>query len=257
MFVEIEENLTKPFPVVLVSYSETSEQGVIVRPNGFPFHHILWVTDGEGEFEIEGKTMHISAGNGVFLQKECPHSYRRSGDVFATAWCTFLGAENMLSYYGMKNATVFRLPDYFKEMLRPLEMLSEKGSTFAERSSICYGWLTELLERLAMENVSPMQGIKDYIENNFATPITLDELAERMGTDKFAVCRRFKKEYGESVMSYLKKLRVSKAKHYLKYTAFPIHQIGLMCGFESPSYFGKIFREETGFSPKEYRFLKR
>ena len=254
MFVEIEENLTKPFPVVLVSYAETKEQSVIVRPEGFPFHHILWVKDGEGEFEMEGKTVHISAGHGVFLKKDCPHNYRKSGDTFSTAWCTFLGAEDMLSYYGMENATVFKLPDYFEEMLHPLEMLSEKGSTVAERSAICYSWLTELLERLTMENVSPMQGIKDYIENNFAT---LDELAERMDTDKFAVCRHFKKEYGDSVMNYLKKIRVSKAKHYLKYTAFPVHQIGIMCGFESHSYFGKIFREETGFSPKEYRFLKR
>ncbi|MBQ4088201.1 MAG: helix-turn-helix transcriptional regulator [Clostridia bacterium] len=257
MFFEIEENLKKPFPVILVSYASTQEQGSIVRPQGFRFHHFMWVTEGEGEFETEGKTLHISAGNGVFLKKDCPHSYRKSGETFSTAWCTFLGGEEVLSYYGMENATVFKLPDYFDEILRPLEMLSVKGSTPAERSAICYSWMMELLDRLALENISPVQRVKSYVENNFATPITLDELAKRMEMDKFAICRLFKKEYGDSVMNYMKKIRISKAKHYLKYTAFPIHEIGLMCGFESHSYFGKIFREETGVSPKEYRNRKR
>ncbi len=257
MFVEMEENLTKPYPVILVSYAESKEQGTMVRPEGFPFHHILWVTDGEGEFDLGGEVVHLAAGNGVFLRKDYPHSYRKCGDTFSTAWCTFQGAEEMLSYYGMGNAKVFKLPGYFKELCRPLEMLNEKGSTLSERSAVCYSWLTELLERLVMENASLGQLIREYMENNFATPITLEELAERTGVDKFAVCRRFKREYGVSVMNYLKEIRISKAKHYLKYTGFPIREIGVRCGFESPSYFGKIFREETGMSPKEYRNMKR
>jgi len=257
MFFEIEENLKKPFPVILVSYASTQEQGSIVRPKGFRFHHILWVTEGEGVFDLDGEEVCVSAGNGVFLHKDYPHGYRKNGDAFSTAWCTFQGAESVLSHYGMEKSKVFRLPTYFKEICHQLEMLNEKGSTVGERSAVCYNWLVELLEALAKENVSPMELVREYVENNFATPITLEELAERTGQDKFAVCRNFKKKYDISVMNYLKEIRVSKAKHYLKYTAFPIHEIGLMCGFESHSYFGKIFREETGVSPKDYRNRKR
>ena len=33
----------------------------------------------------------------------------------------------------------------------------------------------------------------------------------------------------------------------------PIDEVGALCGYMNPSYFGKVFREETGQTPREYR----
>ena len=39
----------------------------------------------------------------------------------------------------------------------------------------------------------------------------------------------------------------------LKHSADPVTEIAYSCGFSGPSYFGKIFRQEMGCSPSEYR----
>ena len=55
-------------------------------------------------------------------------------------------------------------------------------------------------------------------------------------------------------MHYLLMLRISHAKIYLiQYPDKKVTEISKMCGFESPSYFGKLFRREVGMTPEQYR----
>ena len=54
-------------------------------------------------------------------------------------------------------------------------------------------------------------------------------------------------------MQALKRIRIQKAKMFLLYSQAPIEEIGKMCGYDSGSYFTKIFRELEGCSPSEYR----
>ncbi|MNJ03440.1 Xylose operon regulatory protein [compost metagenome] len=42
----------------------------------------------------------------------------------------------------------------------------------------------------------------------------------------------------------------------LRTTELPVQEIGRCCGFDSPSYFGKVFREYMSMTPKEYRLKK-
>jgi AraC-like DNA-binding protein len=253
MFVEIQRNLKKPYPIILTAAGSTETQSAISRPNGFEFHHILWVTQGEGLFHFAGEPRHIGAGYGVFMNKDCPHAYTKSGETFATSWVTFQGAEDLLTFYRMNRFKVFKLPAFWKECCAQLSNLCEKGSTVAARSAACYSWLIELLETLEASDVSVFSRVRLYLENNFDKPLTLDEIAEVSGMDKFALCRYYAKERGMSVMSHLKQIRVTKAKQFLKFTVCSVAEIGEMCGFESPSYFGKIFKEETHMTPREYR----
>ena len=253
MFVEIQSNLTKPYPIILTAAGNSAAQSAIDRPNGFEFHHILWVTDGEGLFRFGEETYSISAGYGVFIKKDYPHAYAKNAERFATSWVTFLGAEELLQFYHMSDYKVFKLPAFWKESCAQLQNLCEKGSTVAARSAACYSWLIELLETLENADVSVFARVRNFLENNFHRPLTLDEIAEVSGMDKFALCRYYAKEKGMSVMNHLKQIRVTKAKQFLKFTMCSIAEIGEMCGFESPSYFGKIFKEETNMTPREYR----
>jgi AraC-like DNA-binding protein len=56
-----------------------------------------------------------------------------------------------------------------------------------------------------------------------------------------------------SPLAYLRDRRMEAAIALLRTTDTPIHEIGRLCGFDSPSYFGKIFREYMSMTPKEYR----
>ena len=131
MFVEIQRNLKKPYPIILTAAGSTETQSAISRANGFEFHHILWVTQGEGLFHFAGEPRHIGAGYGVFMNKDCPHAYTKSGETFATSWVTFQGAEDLLTFYRMNRFKVFKLPAFWKESCAQLSNLCEKGSTVA------------------------------------------------------------------------------------------------------------------------------
>ncbi|MBQ9753408.1 MAG: helix-turn-helix domain-containing protein [Lentisphaeria bacterium] len=60
-------------------------------------------------------------------------------------------------------------------------------------------------------------------------------------------------EIGISPQTYLRKVRLERAKYMLEYTLFSIKQIALKCGFTNPDYFAKVFRQTYGKKPTEFR----
>jgi AraC-like DNA-binding protein len=96
----------------------------------------------------------------------------------------------------------------------------------------------------------------EFLESHCKDPLTLDDIADASGLDRFALCRYFKKHHKRSVMDELKAIRIKKAKRLLLYSSQRIGEIGRLCGFESPSYFALRFREECGCSPAKYRELR-
>ena len=55
-----------------------------------------------------------------------------------------------------------------------------------------------------------------------------------------------------SLPDYVSKKRMEKARFLLQYTEMQIQTVALKCGYQNFSYFAKCFKEESGFSPKEF-----
>ena len=104
MFAEIRKdylNEDQPCPLAMVicNIGASENQTATARPEGFRFHHVLWVTKGEGVFEVNGQTKILGPGEGLFCRRNVPHAYERSGEQFSTRWLTVLGGEGALDYY--------------------------------------------------------------------------------------------------------------------------------------------------------------
>ena len=95
--------------------------------------------------------------------------------------------------------------------------------------------------------------IMELISVNYACNITSTHIAEELHINNSYSCRLFKKHFGCPFQNYLTIYRLEKAKLYLKNTDLSVSEIAFNTGFNSFSYFGKVFKDNFGMSPSQYR----
>lgn len=97
------------------------------------------------------------------------------------------------------------------------------------------------------------KSVFEYITKHFAEPITSRTVAEELYLNNSYFCRLFKKYFGSCFAEYLMEYRIEKAKFLLKNSNQSVSEIALKTGFNSFSYFGKVFKRIVGTTPSEYR----
>jgi AraC family transcriptional regulator len=98
-----------------------------------------------------------------------------------------------------------------------------------------------------------MARVIDYIEAHFSDPMRMDELARVACLSLVQFSRNFKAAFRQSPHAYLTSRRVAHAKALLRTTRLNITDIGMLCGFATPSHFSSVFQKHVGVSPVQYR----
>ena len=83
--------------------------------------------------------------------------------------------------------------------------------------------------------------------------ITLEEIADKLGVSGEYLSTRLKKETGMTFTETMKKVRIERIKELLVSTSLKLNQIADQAGYSDPKYMSRIFKEETGMLPSEYR----
>ena len=91
----------------------------------------------------------------------------------------------------------------------------------------------------------------EYLRLHFAENISLNDIAKEVDTTVYHMCRCVKKATGRSIVEHLNCLRCNTAKHYLMYSDKKISDIALLCGYQSVSYFSKVYHKTIGNAPKD------
>ena len=135
----------------------------------------------------------------------------------------------------------------------------EKGWEFVAVGSLCdiFG---ALLSHDLIVRVSPEAHRNDfcyrvfrYMEAHVGESVTSADAASALYMSQGHFCRRFRTSFGFSFGEYLTMLRMERAEHLLHDTDLGISLVAERVGFDSFSYFGKLFRKATGMSPTAYR----
>ena len=92
-----------------------------------------------------------------------------------------------------------------------------------------------------------------FIHENFSEKLTLEDIAASAAISTRECLRCFKASIHQSPMDYLIEYRVRTAKKLLETTDHSITDIALSCGFNSTSYFTKLFHRICGKTPNAYR----
>ncbi|MBR2500074.1 MAG: helix-turn-helix domain-containing protein [Clostridia bacterium] len=92
----------------------------------------------------------------------------------------------------------------------------------------------------------------EYIENNFADNLSLEEISKRSAMSKSNFCSLFLQFTGHSFNSYLNLCRIKKSTEYIK-QGYKITSIYGLCGYNDFSTFYRNFKKIMGISPNEYK----
>ena len=103
----------------------------------------------------------------------------------------------------------------------------------------------------------PVRLACEYIEKNFQENINLNKISNYVSLSKNYFCNIFKKETGITIWDYLIRIRMEEAKKMLLETEQKTYDISEKTGYDDPSYFGRLFKKYTGFTPTEYRENKK
>ncbi len=143
--------------------------------------------------------------------------------------------------------------EYLKDVIDRIPTTSkEQILSCVSIMKICAEYIS-LSNRLNLTDSNLAHEIKKYINQNYATKITLETLSNRFFYSKTTIMNTFKSTYNMSVNQYLQDTRLKHALPLLEQTDYSIHYISEKCGFSDQNYFSKVFSKKYGITPTTYQ----
>ncbi|WP_368644790.1 helix-turn-helix domain-containing protein [Alkalibacterium putridalgicola] len=99
---------------------------------------------------------------------------------------------------------------------------------------------------------SVMKEIVTYITDNLTSELTLTNIASIYGMHPVHLARKFKQETGNTFIGYVNQQRIYLAKYYFHLGEHQLSEVANLAGFNSHSYFTKVFKKMTGKTPTKY-----
>ena len=106
------------------------------------------------------------------------------------------------------------------------------------------------------EDTTDSQRLKQmltWIHANYDRRFSLEELAASAHISSKECERCFRRQINTLPFDYVMDYRLERARGLLQTGNLAVTEIGLRCGFSSPSYFTSCFRKKYGFTPRQYR----
>ncbi len=277
------DTLDSPYEAFLY---DTTTMPFPIRPHWHYFMEILYMLEGTGLVECNGKTYVVEEGDMILFHPEAVHAiYTATNIPLKYEGIKFdinkLYTENsyapklrviMESANKSSNADIF----FKEEQIRTLpvrEMLEECRKELENRNygydiivhnKICY--LLVCLIRIWRENgfntdnaaarsseVDSIHAITAYIDAHAGEPIRVEDLADMCNMSYSYFAKNFKQYYGRSCKEYIEFIRVSKAADLLLFTDFDLSYISQETGFSDSSHLIKIFKKWKGVTPKQFK----
>lgn len=152
--------------------------------------------------------------------------------------------------------------EFCAELVKKLTVLNQGEWSLYQNSQVAFQLLLDLKGEMNQQRLrqSPkMLQVKDYLEANYAQDIGLDDLEAYFKTSRFSLIRQFERVYQQTPMKYLQMYRINQSLHLL-WSGNEVQEVAQLVGFTSANYFGKVFKQQIGLTPKDYqkkRFIYR
>ncbi|MFD0713819.1 response regulator [Paenibacillus sp. GCM10027626] len=127
------------------------------------------------------------------------------------------------------------MSDYFKELSKSI--FAQRAQSSQQHEHEIIGW------------------INDYIARHLSEDLSVSRLAELVQLNQSYLSRLYKGVTGTALSDHIQSARIDKAKQLLKHSSLKIYEIAGEVGYESRLSFIRLFKNQTGMTPQEYRDL--
>ena len=225
---------------------------------------LIFVFEGEGEILCDCRKYKLSAGDTVIVNSGEVH--RITTDSSMKYHCLIIGEsfclENGVNIGETRFMTRIR-DEKSREFLGIIidEWSKDSQSSVIAVRSAALSMLLHLYKNFIFEYSSERDRYQsdsiinalEFLNNNFCSEHSLDEVAKHAGMSKYHFLREFKRYTGHTPIKYSHILRCEYAKRLLRSSDASIGDIAAKCGYENQSYFSKTFKAYTGLLPREFR----
>ncbi|MBQ4051512.1 MAG: helix-turn-helix transcriptional regulator [Oscillospiraceae bacterium] len=238
---------------------------------------VIYVTEGEAEFLVDGHRYLARSGSIVFLNSFEQHEVRALSAPYRRYFMIIdsVEMERLLSCAAL--ASIFKnrpvgfshcvsLPEQLHEEMQLLfrQLYREYSAPGLYSTQLIRDLFEQMLIRVC--RVCPgnftigdssyagrIGDIQKYIESHFTEDIRIADLAKQFFISPYYLSHTFKAQVGCSPKQYIQLNRLSYAKELLETTDLQVGQIAYQCGFGDINNFIRAFREWFGASPNRYR----
>ena len=244
------------------------DENYFTRRKGYDSFLLIYTLNGKGFANYRNKKYELAKGKVLIMNcYDYQEYYTDKKELWEIKWIHFNGASSE-EYYNIiykKYGPVIDIgsnASILDNINTIMHLLSKSDIQFeVKASNIIVNILTDVLLSNPDNQFSSNKKIKnerldtvlEFIENNYSSNITLEDMASAACSSKYHFCRNFKKITGYSPYEYLVKLRINKAKSLLEVADTPIEEIAGIVGFESTSNFIQTFKRFEGLTPLKYR----
>ena len=225
-----------------------------------PRYSFAYIEKGEVVCQSCGKTVRARAGDVLFVPYGVTYASHWMGDP-ETVFCScFFMVRPFSPPYGdstFELQSIGRCEALYPDFLFLLQHGEEPEAGFSVLARL-YALLDALRGRIA---ALPAPRISDgvrsavqYIDEHLTDRITVGQLARVSNLSVPHFHSRFRREMGVPPIAYKNRVLIDRAcRMLLDDLQMPIEELSARLGFESAAYFRRVFRAQTGQSPREYR----
>lgn len=248
------------------------------------------VESGEACLLLPDNKITLHVGEGAFINQNYLHSIHSTGETLCTIRVLKFHPSLLFGYGQTQMSVKYLTPILSSPSIRYLPMKSDTpesghlislveetiscylenqfGCELNIKSLLCRLWYELLfLFRLESRNAVPVQTQSNtdsertkhailFIEEHHKEPLTLKEIAASIHVSKSECCRCFQRSLGLTPFEYLMKYRIFESTRKMmrgSAEAESISELAASVGFNSPSYYNKLFRKYVKCTPSEYK----